>query len=183
MHRLGFTRRPPKAGGIRKVLIALSVKAFEHALTQWVGTLLSRPNAAELIPPDAFALDGKSARGSFDGLQKAVHLLSLLAHESGLTLAQMAVPNGGEEKTNEHKAALRLLEGLVLQGRLITGDAMFCPTRFLSAGDRCRGRLPGVRQRQPTNAPARHQDGLRPSCGRGFFPLGSNESGITPWTR
>src|SRR5271157_3942428 len=34
MHRLGFARRPPKAGGIRKVLIALNAKAFEHALTQ-----------------------------------------------------------------------------------------------------------------------------------------------------
>ena len=71
-------------------------------------------------------------RGSFDGLQKAVHLLSLLAHESGLTLAQVAVPNGGEDKTNEHKAALRLLEGLVLQGRLVTGDAIFC--QRISAG-------------------------------------------------
>ena len=118
MHRLGFTRRPPKMGGIRKVLIALNVRAFEHALTQWVGTLLSRPITATPSLPEAYALDGKSARGSFDGLQKAVHLLSLLAHESGLTLAQMAVPNGGEEKTNEHKAALRLLEGLVLEGRL-----------------------------------------------------------------
>ena len=80
--------------------------------------------------PEAYALDGKSARGSFDGLQKAVHLLSLLAHESGLTLAQAAVPNGGEDKTNEHKAALRLLEGLVLQGRLVTGDAIFCQRDF-----------------------------------------------------
>jgi hypothetical protein len=130
MHRLGFTRRPPKMGGIRKVLMALDVKAFEHALTQWVGTLLCRPIAAEPSIPEAYALDGKSARGSFDGLQKAVHLLSLLAHESGLTLAQAAVPNGGEQKTNEHKAALWLLEGLVLQGRLITGDAMFCQRDF-----------------------------------------------------
>ena len=29
MHRLGFTRRPPKMGGIRKILIALDLKAFE----------------------------------------------------------------------------------------------------------------------------------------------------------
>ena len=118
MHRLGFTRRPPKAGGIRKVLIALNVKAFEQALTRWAEALLSRPIGAEPSLPEAFALDGKSARGSFDGLQKAVHLLSLLAHESGLTLAQAVVPNGGEEKTNEHKAALRLLKDLVLGGRL-----------------------------------------------------------------
>lgn len=130
MHRLGFTRRPPKAGGIRKVLIAVDVKALEHALTQWSETLLARPIAAEPPPVQAYALDGKSARGSFDGLQKAVHLLSLMAHESGLTLAQAAVPNGGAEKTNEHKAALRLLEGLVLHGRLITGDAIFCQRDF-----------------------------------------------------
>ena len=109
IHRLGFTRRPAKSGGIRKVLIALDRKAFEHALTRWAEALLSRPIAAAASLPEAYALDGKSARGSFDGLQKAVHLLSLLAHESGLTLAQAAVPNGGEDKTNEHKAALRLL--------------------------------------------------------------------------
>jgi hypothetical protein len=126
MHRLGFVRKPPKTGGIRKVLIALNLKAFEEALTRWAETLLSRPTPPDLLPPEPFALDGKSARGSFDGMEKAVHLLSLLAHESGLTLAQAAVPNGGENKTNEHKTALRLLEGLVLRGRVITGDAMFC---------------------------------------------------------
>ena len=43
MHRLGFTRRPPKSGGIRKVLIALNPKAFEDALTSWVESLLGRP--------------------------------------------------------------------------------------------------------------------------------------------
>ena len=126
MHRLGFTRKPPKMGGIRKVLIALNRKAFEDALTRWAEWLLGRPASTELLPPEPFALDGKTARGSFDGLEKAVHLLSLLAHKSGLTLAQTQVPNGGENKTNEHKTALQLLRGIVLEGRLITGDAMFC---------------------------------------------------------
>jgi hypothetical protein len=126
MHRLGFTRRPPKMGGIRKVLIALAPKAFEDALSRWAESLLGRPVSDDLLPPEAFALDGKTARGSFDGLEKAVHLLSLVAHESGLTLAQTQVPNGGENKTNEHKTALRLLRGVVLEGRLVTGDAMFC---------------------------------------------------------
>jgi hypothetical protein len=126
MHRLGFTRRPPKMGGIRKVLIALDPKAFEDALSRWSESLLGRPVSSELSPPEAFALDGKTARGSFDGFEKAVHLLSLVAHESGLTLAQTRVPNGGENKTNEHKTALRLLRGIVLEGRLVTGDAIFC---------------------------------------------------------
>jgi hypothetical protein len=126
MHRLGFTRRPPKSGGIRKVLMAVPAAALEAALTRWAEAVLGRTPAADEALPDAFALDGKTARGSFDGLSKAVHLLSLVAHRSGLTVAQAEVPCGGAEKTNEHKAALRLLLGPVLEGRLITGDAIFC---------------------------------------------------------
>jgi hypothetical protein len=151
MHRLGFTRRPPKIGGFRKVLMALDVAAFEAALNRWAEAVLGRPVAAAGSPPEAFALDGKSARGSFDGLEKAVHLLWLVAHDAGLTLAQAAVPHGGRDKTNEHKAALRLLEGLVLEGRLVTGDAIFCQRDFCqrvidAGGDY----LVFVKENQPT---------------------------------
>ena len=69
IHRLGFTHGPPSPE-VRKVLIALDRKAFEHALTRWAEALLSRPIAAAASLPEAYALDGKSARGSFDGLQK-----------------------------------------------------------------------------------------------------------------
>lgn len=124
MHRLGFTRKPPKSGGIRKVLIALDKTRFEDALTRWAEAIRGQPVAPG--PLEALALDGKSVRGSFDGMDKAVHLLSLMAHESGLTLAQRAVPNGAEEKTNEHKTALPLLKGINLEGRVVTGDAIFC---------------------------------------------------------
>jgi len=124
MHRLGFTRTPPKAGGIRKVLIALDKARLEGALTRWAES--RRGRVLSSAPLEALALDGKSARGSFDGLEKAVHLLSLVAHESGLTLAQAAVPGGGEEKTNEHKAAVPLLRGADLRRRVVTGDALFC---------------------------------------------------------
>ena len=88
------------------MLIALDRKAFEHALTRWVEALLSRSIAAAASLPGGLRPGRQVDRGSFDGLQKAVHLLSLLAHESGLTLAQAAVPNGGEDKTNDYKAAL-----------------------------------------------------------------------------
>jgi hypothetical protein len=132
MHRLGFTRKPPKMGGIRKVLIRLSAAALENALTRWAEAVLGRSLPQDRPPLVPLSLDGKTARGSSDGLRKAVHLLSVVAHESGLTLAQASVPNGVTDKTNEHKAGLRLLEGLVLEGRLISGDAMFCQ-RDLSA--------------------------------------------------
>ena len=51
MHRLGFTRTPPKLGGIRKVLIALNRTAFENALTQWAETVLGRPLQGDEAPP------------------------------------------------------------------------------------------------------------------------------------
>src|SRR5262249_52278193 len=126
MHQLGFTRKPPQLGGIRKVLIALNPTAFEAALTRWAESLLGGATATKLALPEAFAVDGKTARGSFDGLEKAVHLLSLVAHRSGITLAQTPVTHGGADKTNEHKTAVRLLQDLVLEGRLVTGDAIFC---------------------------------------------------------
>src|SRR5208337_1855581 len=69
MHRLGFTRRPPKAGGIRKVLIALNAKAFEHALTQWVGTLLSRPITAKPSLPEAYCPVNLRLKGKQDRRQ------------------------------------------------------------------------------------------------------------------
>jgi DDE_Tnp_1-associated/Transposase DDE domain len=125
IHQLGFHRKPPKSGGIRKVLMALDMKVLEAALTRWAEATLGRPVAIESVPLEAFALDGKTARGSCDGMEKAVHLLSLMAQESGLTVAQMAVPSGVEDKTNEHKAALQLLGEADLTGRVITGDAMF----------------------------------------------------------
>jgi hypothetical protein len=126
MHQLGFHRKPIKSGGIRKVLMALDVKAFEAALAGWVEANLGRSIAVGPGPLAALALDGKTARGSHDGLEKAVHLLSVMAQESGLTVAQMAVPDGVEDKTNEHKTAFPLLETTEVKGCVISGDAMFC---------------------------------------------------------
>jgi hypothetical protein len=149
MHRLGFTRTPPKAGGIRKVLIALDTAHFEAALTRWAEARRGQP--VDSTPLEPLALDGKSVRGSFDGLEKAVHLLSVVAHQSGVTLAQTAVPNGAEEKTNEHKAAVPLLGGVDLKRRVVTGDAMFCQRdlsqQVLDAGGHY---LWFVKENQPT---------------------------------
>jgi hypothetical protein len=151
MHQLGFTRQPPKLGGIRKVLIAWNPNALEGALTQWAESLLGGATSTPMTSLEALAVDGKTARGSFDGLEKAVHLLSLVAHRSGLTLAQTPVAHGGADKTNEHKTALRLLQGIVLHGRLVTGDAIFCQ-RDLSQEVRDAGGhyLWFVKENQPT---------------------------------
>jgi hypothetical protein len=118
MHRLGFTRTPPTPGAYRYLFLRLPADALEAALAGWIAPL-ARPAAEQLRPTP---MDGKTVRGSHSPLRAAVHLLSLLDGPTGGVLRQTAV----DSKTNEHKAALALLEGLVLEGRLVTADAMFC---------------------------------------------------------
>jgi predicted transposase YbfD/YdcC len=75
-----------------------------------------RPEAVE----DAIALDGKTLRGSQKQGTPGAHLLSALTHRLGLTLAQQAV----DDKTNEIPVAVKLLRHLVLEGRIVTMDAL-----------------------------------------------------------
>jgi hypothetical protein len=93
---------------------------FERAVRSWVAFCLGTP--AEESPPQAIAMDGKTLCGTLQRHERAVHLLSLLDQRTGCTLSQTRV----DEKTNEAKAALELLRTLVLKGRVVTGDAMFC---------------------------------------------------------
>lgn len=119
-HELGYTRRPPRWNAFRKLLMRLCPQQFERAVQNWVEHCLAeRPTTGELQP---VALDGKTLCGTLQAHRRAVHLLSVLDQATGCTLSQTRV----DENTNEAKAALELLCGLVLQGRLVTGDAMFC---------------------------------------------------------
>ena len=77
------------------------------------------PPAPE-TPEVAVALDGKTLRGSKKQGAPGTHLLSALAHHVGVTLAQYAV----DDKTNEITAVETLLRQLVLEGRIVTMDAL-----------------------------------------------------------
>lgn len=118
-HTLGFTRKPPTEGAFRKLLMALSPEHFERVLADWAKHCLE-VSAEESL--EAVAIDGKTLCGTLQPHERAVHLLALLDQRTGCVLSQTRV----DAKTNEHKAALELLKTLVLKGRVITGDAMFC---------------------------------------------------------
>lgn len=115
-HLLGFTRKPPTANCFRDLLIALEPETLEAALGDWIDSHL------DVEPGEAVAIDGKVLRGTLASHQRSVTLLAALDTATGGVLAQTAVP----ESTNEHKAALRLLRKLILNGRVVTGDAAFC---------------------------------------------------------
>jgi hypothetical protein len=119
-HALGFTRRPPSKGAFRNLIMAISPEAFERAVGDWVQHCLGGSDTAGVL--QAVAMDGKTLCGTLQPHRRAVHLLSLLDQKTGCTLSQTRV----DDTTNEAKAALELLRSLVLKGRVITGDAIFC---------------------------------------------------------
>ena len=117
-HSLGFTRgKVPAPSCLSDLFRAIDVGALEAAVGSW---LLARAEAAGW---DAVALDGKTLRRSGDGEDApAAHLLAAYVPACAAVIAQMRV----DAKTNEHKAALRLLGVLPpLGGKVVTGDAMF----------------------------------------------------------
>lgn len=116
---LGYFRRPPCANAFRNLLMSVDPVALERAVSQWMTDLLPLPHADTL---EAVAMDGKSLCGVLDAHGRTLHLLALFDQQTGYVLSQMQVG----DKTNEIKAAPELLRTLVLQGRVITADALLC---------------------------------------------------------
>jgi hypothetical protein len=120
-HALGFRNgQMPCANTFANLFRVLDAERLDALLGAWLlqnDTLATSP----------IAIDGKVLRGSKDGQLPALHLLAAYVPHAAAVIAQ--VPVGA--KTNEHKAALRLL-GLLppLQGRLVTADAMFTQRDF-----------------------------------------------------
>jgi DDE_Tnp_1-associated len=117
---LGFTRdQTPCAATLHQVLRQLDGSLVEAALGAWAQSVLMAfpPAAGE---PEALAIDGKTLRGSRKQGAPAVHLLSVLSHRLGLTVRQQAVA----DKTNEFLVLEDVLRGLLLEGRVITVDAL-----------------------------------------------------------
>jgi hypothetical protein len=98
------------------LFVALDKVAFEDAIARWTDA------AATAHGWSTLSLDGKTLRGSTDVKLPGVHLLAAYAHEAGIVLRQLPV----DAKTNEHKAALELLDLIPVKGKLLVGDAMFC---------------------------------------------------------
>lgn len=122
-HWLGFQRRPPCANCFRNLLLALPPEDLEAVLRVWAESVLGAP------PPDALraaALDGKTLCHTLTAHARNVQLLALLDQQTGGVLGQQAV----DPTTNEAKAAVEFLKNLLLKGRLITGDAIYCQSEL-----------------------------------------------------
>jgi predicted transposase YbfD/YdcC len=117
---LGFTHVTPCAATLHTIFRHVDRDEFEAHLGAWADSVVGSLPAAPETPEPAVALDGKTLRGSKKQGAPGTHLLSALAHQVGVTLTQHAV----DDKTNEITAVKTVLEQLVLEGRIVTMDAL-----------------------------------------------------------
>jgi predicted transposase YbfD/YdcC len=106
----------------RRVLALLRPEAFQACFTAWVQALRVQAAAATDVGQPLFAVDGKTARRSYDRAQGlgALHCVSVWASDYGLALGQIACA----EKSNEITAIPELLRLVDIKGAIITIDAI-----------------------------------------------------------
>src|SRR3954470_9425663 len=119
----GFLALPngiPSHDTFRRVFTLIDPDAFERSFLAWVRAVFRPEEGA----PRQVAIDGKTVRGSFDRKKgrSPLHLVSAYATERGLVLAQRAA----ETKGGELAVLPDLLDGLDLEGCLVSLDALAC---------------------------------------------------------
>ncbi len=101
-----------------RVFSAIDPQQFKECFLKWIRTI------AKAIGGEVIALDGKTARHSFDRTngKSAIHVVSAWSSENRIILGQVKV----DEKSNEITAIPELLSVLEIQNCVITIDAMGC---------------------------------------------------------
>jgi predicted transposase YbfD/YdcC len=120
LQALGFSRRrAPCAATFFNVYQKLDEEELERKLGAWAeGLVQLTAEETELL--EQTCLDGKSLRGSRKQGAQAAHLLAAVGQRLGMTLGQVAVA----DKTTEIGVVLALLKTLMLEGKVITCDAL-----------------------------------------------------------
>lgn len=108
-----------------RVFAALDSEAFSTCFTQWIDAVC-KVSHGSLV-----AIDGKTLRRSFDrgSRQAAIHMVSAWVENNQLVWGQVKT----EEKSNEITAIPKLLEMLMLEGCIVTIDAMGCQKKIAAA--------------------------------------------------
>jgi hypothetical protein len=130
--RFGSTRdTPPSEPTIRRLIQRIDADEFDLEIGRWIleEKLIGNPDVDGFDDFKSFkkcgiAIDGKTVRGSHNGAQKAICLLSAVIHKEGVVFAQEQV----DEKTNEIKHVKPLFENIDIEGSVVTADALHTQT-------------------------------------------------------
>src|SRR5436190_5160983 len=112
-----FRDGTPSHDHLGDIFATLDAAAFQRCFVAWVASLTG--TSAEVI-----AIDGKTSRRSYQkkGGKEAIHMVSAFATRQRLVLGQVKVA----DKSNEIVAIPALLKMLVIEGAIVTIDAMGC---------------------------------------------------------
>ncbi len=112
----------PSHDCIARLMSRLPAEEVSACFSRWVQSV------ARLTEGEVVAIDGKTARRSFDQEDKmgAIHMVSAWASQTGLSLGQVKT----QEKSNEITAIPRLLAMLEIKGCIVTIDAMGCQEKI-----------------------------------------------------
>jgi predicted transposase YbfD/YdcC len=144
------TRRLPSESTLVRALRSIDVSALEAEIAHLAAETTRRTPQATITCPngerlDGQAIDGKAVRGAARQGQPT-HLVSLVHHGSGTTLAQRAVAT----KRNEIKAVPLLLATRDLTDTVITMDALLTQRKLARQIQRQHGHyLMIVKRNQP----------------------------------
>jgi len=100
----------------------LDVECFQRCFVAWVASFTG-------ISEDVIAIDGKTSRRAKQGGKTLLHAVLAFSARQRLVLGQTKV----DEKSNEITAIPKLLAMLVLEGAIVTLDAMGCQREIAQA--------------------------------------------------
>jgi predicted transposase YbfD/YdcC len=106
----------PSDDTLRRFFRAIDTTQFQRLFIEWIRVWLNPEVAGKVV-----AIDGKTLRGSHDGGQSPIHLVSAFASEAGIVLGQIKT----SEKSNEITAIPELLEWLDVRGAIVTIDTLW----------------------------------------------------------
>ncbi len=112
-----FRDGTPPQDTLGDIFASLDAEKFQQCLVAWVASITGAPRGV-------IAIDGKTVRrsGSKKNAKAPIHVVSAFAARQRLVLGQVKV----DEKSNEIVAIPKLLDLLVIEGAIVTIDAMGC---------------------------------------------------------
>lgn len=116
---LVLERGTPSHDTFGRVFRILDAAIFEQCFRGWIAGMVGAIDGV-------VALDGKTVRGSQDGKDTALHMISAFVTDSGLCLGQ----EGTRGKGHEIAGIKALLDTLTLKGCIVTIDAIGCQTEI-----------------------------------------------------
>lgn len=118
-----FNERIPCQSTLHRLFAKLDAHALAVVLQAAFADQMVRERGTEGV-----AIDGKAQRGrrQFEDGGSPVHALVAFCQERNLVLAEEPIEHGGDKAEAELTVAPRLIEQVDWEGRVLTGDALFC---------------------------------------------------------